>query len=272
VRSDKAIFSNSGNQISQLQSGFSQPVHLGPAYSLLVSTDKPRYQPGQTLHTRILVLDKLTLRPAAGQTLRVQIQEPGGIWLADQTLPLSDWGIGSLDLLLDERAEPGQYRIEMRVRPHDPLPAHEDCETLPASGVPTAPRSGSLCSLAGQGDSAHRAMPSELTIQTFGDRINLHVHLYFLVTEGGTDEAGVFHKIPRIDDSRLAEIFAREVLAMLVRKELLSPEWAERIISWPHPGFNVHSHIFIARVTSHIPDKGQVMVRYYGLYANARIY
>jgi len=26
---------------------------------------------------------------------------------------------------------------------------------------------------------------------------------------------------------------------------------------------------FIARVTSHIPDKGPVMVRYYGLYANA---
>jgi len=26
---------------------------------------------------------------------------------------------------------------------------------------------------------------------------------------------------------------------------------------------------FIARVTSHIPDKGQVMVRYYGPYANA---
>jgi hypothetical protein len=26
---------------------------------------------------------------------------------------------------------------------------------------------------------------------------------------------------------------------------------------------------FIARVTSHIPDKGQVTVRYYGLYANA---
>ena len=67
------------------------------------------------------------------------------------------------------------------------------------------------------------------------------MHLHFLVTEGGTDEAGVFHKIPRIDDSRLAEIFAREVLAMLVRKELLSPEWAERILSWRHSGFSVHS-------------------------------
>jgi len=164
-------------------------------------------------------------------------------------------------------------------------------------------------------------MPSGLTIQTFGDRINLHVHLHFLVTEGGVDEAGVFHKIPRIDDSRLAEIFAREVLAMLVRKELLSSEWAERILSWPHTGFNVHSLVraktkpeaervgkhmlrpvlalerltflkpegkvgyrwgrdgaeqetmdyleVIARVTSHILDKGQVMVCYSGLYANA---
>jgi len=26
---------------------------------------------------------------------------------------------------------------------------------------------------------------------------------------------------------------------------------------------------FIARVVSHIPDKGQVMIRYYGLYSNA---
>jgi hypothetical protein len=26
---------------------------------------------------------------------------------------------------------------------------------------------------------------------------------------------------------------------------------------------------FIARVTTHIPDKGQVMIRYYGLYSNA---
>jgi len=151
------------------------------------------------------------------------------------------------------------------------------------------------------------------TIQTFGDRINLHLH--FLVTEGGVDEAGVFHKLPRIDDSRLAELFAREVLADLVRKELPSPGWAERLLAWRHTGFNVHSRVraktrqeaecvgkymirpllslerlsldkeegkvcyrygkgakeqesmdyleFIARVTSHIPDKGQVTVRYY---------
>jgi hypothetical protein len=37
-------------------------------------------------------------------------------------------------------------------------------------------------------------------------------------------EAGLFHKIPRIDDSWLAQIFAREVLGFLVRMELLSPD------------------------------------------------
>jgi hypothetical protein len=39
---------------------------------------------------------------------------------------------------------------------------------------------------------------------TFGARINFHPHPHFLVTEGGVDEAGVFRKISRIDDSRLA--------------------------------------------------------------------
>lgn len=160
-----------------------------------------------------------------------------------------------------------------------------------------------------------------VAVQTFGDRINLHPHLHLLLTEGGVDRAGIFHRIPRLDDARLGEIFAREVLALLVSKGLLSPEWAERILSWRHTGFNVHSRVrartkveaehvgkymvrpilaldrllfleregkvgyrhgqngadfermdyleVIARVTSHIPDKGQVMVRYYGLYANA---
>ncbi len=31
----------------------------------------------------------------------------------------------------------------------------------------------------------------------------------------------------------------------------------------------MHYLEFIARVTSHIPDKGQVMIRYSGLYSNA---
>jgi len=59
-------------------------------------------------------------------------------------------------------------------------------------------------------------------ITTFGDRINFHPYLHFLVTKGEEDGAGVFRKILRLDDLRLAELFAREVLADLVGRELLS--------------------------------------------------
>lgn len=45
-------------------------------------------------------------------------------------------------------------------------------------------------------------------IQTFGDRINFHPHLHFLVTEGGVDGAGTFHKVSPLDDLRLSELFA----------------------------------------------------------------
>ena len=72
--------------------------------------------------------------------------------------------------------------------------------------------------------------------------------------------AGVFHEIPRLDDMRLAEIFAREVLADLVRQELLSPEWAERLLSWRHTGFNVHS-LVRAKTKPEAERVGKYMIR-----------
>jgi hypothetical protein len=43
------------------------------------------------------------------------------------------------------------------------------------------------------------------------------------------------------DDLRLAKTFASEVVAFLVGRKLLSPDWAERLLSWRHTGFNVQS-------------------------------
>jgi len=159
------------------------------------------------------------------------------------------------------------------------------------------------------------------SIQTFGRKINFHVHLHFLVTEGGEDPEGRFHHLASFQDSLLAEFFFREVFALLLREGLISEAVVEKIASWRHSGFSVHSKVraetrqeaervgkymirpllslerlslderegkvcyqygegaeevermdyleFIARVTSHIPDKGQVTIRYLGLYANA---
>jgi hypothetical protein len=152
-------------------------------------------------------------------------------------------------------------------------------------------------------------------IQSFGSRINFHPHLHFLVTEGGTDKKGQFHKVSLFNDSLLCQFFTLEVFSLLLRKQLINKDLVQKILQWRHTGFNVHSKVrteskeetervgkymirpilslkrlslhegqvlyqygkhsgetesmdyleFIARVTSHIPDKGQVMVRYYGL-------
>ena len=80
-------------------------------------------------------------------------------------------------------------------------------------------------------------------IQTFGDRINFHPHPHFLMIESGVDEEGGFHEVAPFDDARLVSLFACEVLRFLFRRELLSPEWAERILSWRYSGFSAHSRV-----------------------------
>jgi hypothetical protein len=158
-------------------------------------------------------------------------------------------------------------------------------------------------------------------IQTFGNHLNFHPHLHMLVTEGGRTSDGSFEPVPIFNDAVITRIFAGEVLAFLVSRDLMSPETRGMILSWRHTGFNIHSKVrtasrgdarrvakymakpilalgrlsfdedqgkvmyqygdadaervemdyldFIARLTAHIPDKGQVMIRYYGLYSNA---
>jgi hypothetical protein len=64
-----------------------------------------------------------------------------------------------------------------------------------------------------------------------------------LVTEGGRTSDGCFQPVPIFDDTAPARIFAHEVLALLVARDLISPEIREKILSWRHTGFNVHSKV-----------------------------
>jgi len=80
-------------------------------------------------------------------------------------------------------------------------------------------------------------------IQSFGSRMNFHPHLHFLVTEGGTDKQGRFHKISSFNDSLLCRFFTREVFLLLLRKQLINRDLVEKILLWQHTGFNVHSKV-----------------------------
>ena len=96
---------------------FSRAVYLGPTSNVLISTDKPIYQPGQTLHARVLVLDSLMLKPAAGQALQLRLQNGDGIFLLNQQLTLDEWGIAHLDYELDTRALSGNYQLIANIGP-----------------------------------------------------------------------------------------------------------------------------------------------------------
>jgi hypothetical protein len=44
-------------------------------------------------------------------------------------------------------------------------------------------------------------------------------------------------------DTTPARIFVHEMLALPVSEDLVSPETEEKILSWRHSGFNVHSKV-----------------------------
>ena len=48
----------------------SQDVYVGQTYNVLLSTDKPVYQPGQVIHVRALALDATALKAARNEPSR----------------------------------------------------------------------------------------------------------------------------------------------------------------------------------------------------------
>lgn len=80
-------------------------------------------------------------------------------------------------------------------------------------------------------------------IQSFGSKINLHPHLHFLLTEGGEDQEGQFHKLSFFDESLIAKFFSQELFSMLLHERLIYLELVQKILRWRHTGFNVHTKV-----------------------------
>jgi len=82
---------------------------MAPKMSL--STDKPLYQPGQTMHIKALALQVPTLVPLAkGKTL-FEVSDPRGNRVAKSEGETSVYGIASLDFTLADEVLMGEYTI-----------------------------------------------------------------------------------------------------------------------------------------------------------------
>jgi hypothetical protein len=86
-------------------------IEIKRAYTILLTTDKPVYQPGQTIHVRAQVLNKLSLKPYADQLILFEIIDSKGNKVVKKNLKSSEFGIASCDFELADEVNLGQYEI-----------------------------------------------------------------------------------------------------------------------------------------------------------------
>jgi hypothetical protein len=89
-------------------------INLDRNVRIMVSTDKPLYQPGQTLHTRVLMFD--ASRHALGnQPATLKISDPEGATVFRADLNTSRFGVVSADWSIAENTRLGDYLVEVEL-------------------------------------------------------------------------------------------------------------------------------------------------------------
>jgi uncharacterized protein YfaS (alpha-2-macroglobulin family) len=92
-----------------------QTVELKRQRGILLVTDKPIYQPSQTIRMRVLALDRSSLIPIGGEQLLFEVEDSKGNKVFKKRLTTSDYGIASTDFVLADELNLGTYRIRATV-------------------------------------------------------------------------------------------------------------------------------------------------------------
>ena len=80
--------------------------------------------------------------------------------------------------------------------------------------------------------------------QTFGGMANWNPHVHALITDACWDRQGKQYHMPEFSDGDLEiieRLFAASVFKMLLKENMISKELVEKMSSWKHSGFSVHS-------------------------------
>jgi hypothetical protein len=85
-----------------------------------------------------------------------------------------------------------------------------------------------------------------LFVQTFGDLVNFNPHVHALVADGVFEASGRFIPLPPIPEALLVERLRREVLGLLVRRQVILAPLASQMLAWRHSGFSVHNQVRVA--------------------------
>jgi uncharacterized protein YfaS (alpha-2-macroglobulin family) len=86
-------------------------VTLQRDFRVLLTTDKPLYQPGQEIHIRALALSAFDMQPAAGRSLEIVIADGKGNKVFRKQLTTSEYGVAFTDFQLASEVNSGDYKI-----------------------------------------------------------------------------------------------------------------------------------------------------------------
>jgi hypothetical protein len=89
-------------------------VQILRPYRLHLTTDRPAYQPGQTLHMRVILLNRSTLRPFADQEVSFEVEDANGNRMWRQRRRTSHYGTASTDFELADRINLGRYLVRVK--------------------------------------------------------------------------------------------------------------------------------------------------------------
>ena len=78
---------------------------------ILLTTDKPLYQPGQTIHLRALALARPSMAPAAGLPVTLEVEDAKGNKVFKKTLDTSKFGVASAEFTLADEINLGRYTV-----------------------------------------------------------------------------------------------------------------------------------------------------------------
>jgi len=78
---------------------------------ILVTTDKPIYQPGQTIHLRALALSRPNLHPAANAPVLLEVRDGKGNKIFKITSSTNEFGVASADFKLATQLNMGEFKL-----------------------------------------------------------------------------------------------------------------------------------------------------------------
>ena len=86
---------------------FTQDVRLENKVSILLTSEKPLYQPGQTIHVRALALDRADHEAAAKRPLTFEVEDSRGNKVFKTATTTDQFGVGLRRIRAGRRGQPG---------------------------------------------------------------------------------------------------------------------------------------------------------------------